>query len=31
MSAPKSLKEQIADYIGRSSLQLPVFNPIALV
>ena len=30
MSAPKSLKEQIADYIGRSSLQLPVFNPIAL-
>jgi HD-like signal output (HDOD) protein len=26
----KPLKELIAEYIGRSSLQLPVFNPVAL-
>jgi len=26
----KSLKQQIADHIGRSGLRLPVFNPIAL-
>jgi HD-like signal output (HDOD) protein len=30
MSAPKPLKQQIADYVDRSSLQLPVFNPVAL-
>lgn len=30
MTSPKPIKEQIREYLNRSGVQLPVFNPVAL-